>query len=182
LLVKFAERFTTRAAEIKIDTPVLLFTLLISLAAGLVFGLAPAFFSGKNAAEGLKQGSPRATTGRGGRRLRAALVVSQVAIAFMLLIGAGLMIRSFSRLQSVPLGFSPQRLLTMRLSPNFSRYTQPQQFTTLSDRVLRGVTSVSGVESAALATSFPFNPNGVAVGPQSISLVVEGRPVSKGEL
>jgi putative ABC transport system permease protein len=100
----------------------------------------------------------------------------------MLLIGAGLMIRSFSRLQSVPLGFSPQRLLTMRLSPNFSRYTQPQQRTDLSDRVLRRVTSVSGVESAAFATSFPFNPNGVAVGPQSISLVVEGRPVSKGEL
>ena len=182
LLVKFAERFTTRAAEIRIDTPVLLFTLLVSLATGLAFGLAPAVFSGKNAATGLQQGNARTTTGHGGRRLRAALVVSQVAISFMLLIGAGLMIRSFSRLQSVPLGFSPDRLLTLRLSPNFTRYTQPQQFTSLYDRVLRRIHAVSGVQSAALATNFPFNPNGLVAGPQSTTFVIEGRPVSKGEL
>src|SRR5258706_4278709 len=98
LLVKFAERFTTRATEVRIDGTVLLFTALISIGTGLLFGLAPAFSSGQNAAEALKQGSGRSTASRGRRRLRAGLVMAQVAVSFMLLIGAGLMIRSFSKL------------------------------------------------------------------------------------
>ncbi len=122
LLVKFAERFTTRAAEVTIDTPVLFFALGISVVTGLLFGLAPALSSGRHVSDGLKQGFGRTTTSRGRQRFRAFLVVAQVAVSFMLLIGAGLMIRSFLKLQEVNPGFNPDRLLTMRLSPNFTHY------------------------------------------------------------
>jgi hypothetical protein len=110
------------------------------------------------------------------------LVVAQVAVSFMLLIGAGLMMRSFVRLQQVPTGFSPDHLLTMRLSPNFSRFTSVQQLNTLRDTILRQIPAIAGVESAALSSNFPFNPRGVANGPGGTSFEIEGRPVSKGEL
>jgi predicted permease len=182
LLVRFAERFTTRAGEIHIDGPVLGFTLAVSLGTGLLFGFAPAIASSGNLGDALKQASARSTTGRGGRRLRAVLVVSQVAVSFVLLIGAGLMIRSFVRLQQVNPGFNPDRLLTMRLSPNFTRFRQNQQLLTLADTVLRRVRSISGVQAAALASNFPFNPGGLTSGPGSVAFEIEGRPVSKGEL
>jgi putative ABC transport system permease protein len=182
LLVKFAERFTTRAAEVRIDGPILIFTALVSLATGLLFGLTPAFSSSRQVGDALKQGSGRTTASRGRQRLRATLVVAQVAVSFMLLIGAGLMIRSFLKLLQEAPGFRPDHLLTLRVSPNFSRYTQDQQFQTLRDNILLRMKSITGVESAALATNFPFNPSGLASGPGNTSFEIEGRPVSKGEL
>ncbi|MBZ5620928.1 MAG: ABC transporter permease [Acidobacteriia bacterium] len=182
LLVKFAERFTTRAAEIKIDGPVLLFTILVSLATGLLFGFAPAFSSSGNVGDALKQGNGRTTASRGGSRLRAVLVVSQVAVSFILLIGAGLMIRSFIRLQQVNPGFSADRVLTMRLSPNFSRYRGPEGRRALEDGILRKVRATTGVTYAALGGNFPLSPGGIAQGPGSTSFEIEGRPVSRGDL
>lgn len=182
LLVKFAERFTTRAGEVRIDAPVLAFTVLVSIATGILFGLAPAFSSGRYASEALKQGGGRTTTSRGRRRLRAGLVVAQVAVSFMLLIGAGLMIRSFVKLQQVNPGFSPDRLLTMRLSPNFTHYTGQQQLTNLAQNILRRTRAVAGVESVSMASNFPFSPNGIASGPGSVGFEIEGRPASQGEL
>jgi predicted permease len=110
------------------------------------------------------------------------LVVLQIAVSFMLLIGAGLMIRSFEKLLSVDPGFSPERVLTLNLSPNFSRYTQTAQFVALGDNVLRTVRAVGGVESAALASNFPFSPLALTSGPGSINFDVEGRPLSSGDL
>jgi predicted permease len=182
LLVKFAERFTTRAAEITIDAPVLVFTLLVSLVTGALFGLAPAFSSGKHVSEALKMGSGRTTSSRSRQYLRSGLVIGQVAVSFMLLIGAGLMIRSFLKLQQVDPGFNPDRLLSLRISPSFSRYTRPEQFITLRENLLRNAKAVGGVESAALASNIPFSPNGVASGPGNANFEVEGRLVSKGEL
>lgn len=182
LLVKFAERFTTRAAEIRIDAPVLLFTLLVSLGTGLLFGFAPAFSSSQNLGDALKQGNGRTTMSRGGGRLRSILVVSQVAVSFILLIGASLMIRSFIRLQQVNPGFSTDRVLTMRLSPNFSRYTSQPQIQVLAESILRRVRSTSGVTSAALASNFPFSPSGIVSGPGSTNFEIEGKPISRGEL
>ncbi len=180
LLVKFAERFTTRAAEIRIDGPVLLFTVLVSVATGLLFGFAPAF-SSSGLGDALRQGNGRTTRTRAGGRLRAVLVVSQVAVSFVLLIGAGLMIRSFIRLQQVNPGFTSDRVLTMRISPNASRYTTAEQGLALADTVLRKVASTPGVASAALASNFPFSPNGLASGPGSINFEIEGRPISPGQ-
>ncbi|MBZ5603174.1 MAG: ABC transporter permease, partial [Acidobacteriia bacterium] len=182
LLSKFAQKFTTRAGEIRMDTPVLLFTLGIALLTGLLFGLAPAFSITKNAGEALKHSGSRSMTSLGGNRLRGALVVAQVAVSFMLLIGAGLMIRSFERLMQVNPGFAADHLLTMRLSPNFTKITQASQLTTLAKSVLQRVGSMGGVQSAALASNFPFSPTGIVSGPGSVNFVIEGRPLSAGEL
>src|SRR5579872_2984886 len=182
LLVKFAERFTTRASEVRMDAPVLIFTVLMSILTGVLFGLAPAFSSRRNSSDALKQGSGRTTGNRAGQRLRGTLVVAQVAVSFILLIGAGLMIRSFLRLQQVNPGFNPDRLLTMRLSANFSRYRSQEQFTALADRILQRTQSIAGVQSVALASNFPFDPAGIANGPGANSFEIEGRPISKGEL
>jgi predicted permease len=121
LLVKFAERLTTRAAEVHIDGPVLIFTLLVSLGTGVLFGLAPALSSGNWFGESFHQGG-RTTSGRARQRLRGALVVAQVAVSVILLSGAGLMMRSFAKLQGEHPGFSPDHVLTLRMSPGFPPY------------------------------------------------------------
>jgi predicted permease len=173
LLIRFAAQFTTRAAEVRIDIPVLFFTLLVSLATGLLFGLGPAFSSGKGLADAVRQGG-RATAGSSRQKIRSMLVVAQVAFSFLLLIGAGLMIRSFVTLEQVNPGFDQSRLLTMRLSPDFSRYTQNNQVAILNDNLLREVSSVSGVEKAGIATNFPFSKGGLARGPGNVHIKVEG--------
>jgi putative ABC transport system permease protein len=182
LLVKFAERFTTRAAEVRIDAPVLLFTLAVSLATGILFGVAPAFASNRRVSESLKEGLGRVTASSGRQRLRGLLVLAQVAISFMLLIGAGLLMRSFWKLEQVNPGFSPDRLLAMRLTWSFSRYNSRDQLRILSHNILRRVETVGGIQSAALTTDLPFDPQGVASGPGSTDFEVEGKPTSKGEL
>ena len=182
LLVKFAARFTTRAHEVRIDGVVLAFTLGVSVLSGLLFGFAPALSSRERVSDALKQGSGQVTSSQGRQRLRAGLVVLQIAVSFMLLVGAGLMIRSFEKLLSVDPGFSPERVLTLNLSPNFSRYTQNAQFVTLQDSILRSVRAVGGVESAALASNFPFSALALTSGPGSVNFDIEGRPVSSGDL
>jgi len=182
LLVRFAARFTTRAGEVKIDGVVLIFTVVVSILSGLLFGFAPALSSSENLSDALKKGSGQTTSGRGRQRLRAGLVVAQIAVSFILLIGAGLMIRSFFRLVSVDPGFSSDRVITLNLSPSFSRYTQPAQFVALTANILRSIRSVGGVESAALASNFPFSPLALTSGPGNTSFEIEGRPLAKGEL
>ncbi len=180
MLAKFAERFTTRSSEVKLDAPVLWFTLAVSLLTGIVFGLAPALSAGRNLAARMQQGG-RNSAGAQKQRARGALVVAQVAVSFMLLIGAGLVIRSFVRLQSVEPGFRTDRLLTKRISPNFSRHTGA----TIHDmhgEIVRRVRDVAGVESVALASNFPFEPNGIAQGPGNVDFEIEGRQASKGDV
>jgi putative ABC transport system permease protein len=182
LMVRFAARFTTRANEVRIDGVVLAFTLVTSVLSGLLFGFAPALSSRERVSDALKQGSGQTTSNRGRQRLRAGLVVVQIAVSFILLIGAGLMIRSFEKLLSVDPGFSSERVLTLNLSPNFSHYTKPEQFVALGDNILRSVRAVGGVESAALASNFPFSPQALTSGPGSVSFDIEGRPLSSGDL
>ncbi len=181
LLVKFAARFTTRAAEVRVDTPVLLFTLLVSVATGLIFGLAPALSCSRQAGEALKQGSGRATSSRSRQGLRSALVVAQVAVSFILVMGAGLMIRSFVKLQQVDPGFRPDHLLAMRLSYSFTHHN-PEEVQSLWDNLIPKVKALGGVESVALTTNFPFNPGGISGGPTLADFVIEGKPVPKGQL
>ena len=178
LLTKFAARFTTRAAEIRLDAPVLLFTLAVSIATGVLFGLAPALSTGKWLGEAFQQG-PRTTANRRRKFLRSSLVVAQVAVSVILLAGAGLMIRSFVRLQEVPPGFSPDRLLTMRLSPGFPPYTA-QTIRALSDKILARMQTLSGLQSYAMATSFPFNPIGIVNGPGTNQYIIQGKPLADG--
>lgn len=180
LLVKFAERFTTRAAEVRLDTPVLLFAMAISVVSGILFGLWPAFTSGRSIAEAVKLGGARATESRARQRLRSGLVVTQVTVSFLLLIGARLMIRSFLKLHDVNAGFDSRNLLTMRLSPNFTRYSTRQQSQELSERILTEVRAVRGASVVSMASGFPFNPAGIALGPQTVNFEIQGRVLPPG--
>ena len=180
VLVKFAARFTTRAAEVHIDLPVLLFTLLISFFTGILFGLAPAASVGQWVGETFKQTSGHITSSRARHRMRSALVVAQVAVSFVLLIGAGLMIRSFTRLQEVSPGFQTDHLITLRYSPGFPPYTQ-ETVITLMDNVQRKIGTVGGVNSVAITSGFPLNPAGLVSGPGANEIEIEGHPVPKDE-
>ena len=181
MLVKFAARYTTRAAEVHVDAPVLLFTLLIAVGTGVLFGLAPAFISSKRAAESLKQ-SGASTAGSGRQLLRGGLVVAQVAVSFVLLIGAGLMLRSFIKMNQVNPGFRTDHLLALRMTPNFSKYQQPEQRTALTDNILRRIRAINGVTGAATVSSIPLSPSGVASGPSALDFTIQGKPLSQGAL
>lgn len=175
LLVKFTARFTTRAGEVTLDWHVLVFTFLVSVAAGLLFGMAPAFASTGHLNEAVRQAGNQSSTNVGGQRLRAGLVVAQVMVSFVLLIGAGLMMRSILALEHVDPGFRPDRLLTMRISLNFTKYDTSAKATALINQVLLRVTNTSGIESAALAGNFPFNPGGIINGPNTNVIRIQGR-------
>jgi predicted permease len=105
-------------------------------------------------------------------------VVAQVAISFVLLIGAGLMMRSFLKIQQVQPGFQTDHLLTLRFSPNFGRL-DPAERALFPKKVLDRIRALSGVESAGLTSNPPFNPG---VQPGVAPIEIEGRPASKGEL
>src|SRR5262249_6131339 len=178
LLVAFAARFTPRAREISIDAPVLLFALAVSLATGIAFGLIPAFSARRGLNEALQEGGDRSTSGAVRHRMRSALIVFQVAISFTLLIGAGLMIRSLWKLQSVDPGFAIGRVLTTRLDLNFTKYTTPPQRWALEKQILERLSGQPGVVSAAIAGSFPLN----ETGPNNGRFEIEGRPAQSDDL
>jgi predicted permease len=185
LLVAFAARFTNRTSEIRIDFSILLFTLIVSVGTGLAFGLIPALSfrqdSKQSLAGALKEDSGRATSG-GKNHLRSLLVVTQVAISFTLLIGAGLMLRSLVKLQQVNPGFNPEKVLVMRLAPNWSKQTTPEQSIEFYRRVMDRVKAQPGVVSAALSSTYPLNPRGITRGPNNISIQLEGHPMGDGQL
>jgi predicted permease len=192
LLATFAARFTNRTGEIKIDFSVLLFTLLVSVGTGLAFGLLPALSfsqdSKQNLAAALKEEGASATSAKK-NRLRGLLVVAQVAISFTLLITAGLMLRSMLKLQQVEAGFNPEKVLVMRLSPNWSKYTaiQSNETTTANyvayfRQVLDKVKQQPGLQAAALSSTYPLNPLGITSGPNNVSVELEGHPLAAGQL
>jgi putative ABC transport system permease protein len=190
LLTSFAARFTNRTAEIRIDPSVLLFTLLLSVGTGLVFGLLPALSFGKSSkqslASALKDEGGRSTAA-GKNRVRAILTVAQVAISFTLLIVAGLMLRSLVRLQHVDPGFDPENTLVMRLAPNWSKFiTNPDpnaataQFAAYFRRLLERVKQQPGVAEAAVSSTYPLNPAGITRGPNGVNILLEGGPQDEG--
>src|SRR5499426_869862 len=181
LLVRFAARFTPRADEISLDNTALLFTLVISVATGLVFGLLPALSLRRNLVPSLKEGGGQAAVGAGRHRLRGALVVAQVAVSFVLLIGAGLMLRSLFKLQEVNPGFDPERVLVMRVTANWSKLTTGQQYRDLSLRLIERARAAPGVLSAAMASTYPLNPLGLATGAFNVNFQIEGRPLNPNE-
>ncbi len=171
LLVVFAERFTTRAAEVSIDRTVLLYTFLVSVATGLVFGAVPAFTGAfDTGAAGARDGS-RTTHATHG--VRSALIVVQVAASFMLLIGAGLTIRTLINLQRVNPGFQTDNLLTMRIDLNFSKYRADAipAFWKRFEDALRAVPGVLGVGGGG---TFPLNDQNVFAG----TFRIEGREMT----
>ncbi|MBV8707388.1 MAG: ABC transporter permease [Acidobacteriaceae bacterium] len=141
--------------ELRIDVPVLLFTVGVSVVAGILFGLAPSFYILKqDVNQSLNRGA-RSIAGTS-NRLRSVLVISEVALSLILLIGAGLMIRSLSALMSTNLGFRLEHLYTTQISLPQSKYSKPEQVAAFNDRLLEAVRQIGGIRSASLTTAIPM--------------------------
>jgi putative ABC transport system permease protein len=181
LLTAFAARFTPRAREIDIDRTVLLFTVVVAMVTSVVAGTLSAFFSRSNLSGALKDGGA-AGNGRAKNRLRNLLIVSQVAFSFLLLAGAGLMLRSFIKLQGVNPGFVPQRVLTMGINLNFSKYTTRQQSEEVAQKILVQLQGQPGVMSAAISSSFPLDPDNIINGSSANPFEIEGQPPAADEV
>jgi predicted permease len=167
LLIAYAQQFTPRAAEIEIDRTVLLYTLAISVLTGLVFGSVPAFNGSLSVSPALRE-TGRATHSR--QTIRNWLIVVQVAASFMLLIGAGLTIRSLIKLQQVDPGFRTDNILTMRIDLNFSKYRN-ERTAEFWQRVEERLKALPGVMSAGGGGTFPLNDGGSASG----NIAIKGR-------
>ena len=142
--------------HLDIDSRVLWFTFAAALVSGVIAGLAPALrFSRAELSDVLKENTRSASSSAGTGRLRTLLVVSEVALALVLLVGAGLMVTGFHNLLTVEMGFDRTRVLTFHVALPEEKYTKKDQIAGYFDRVLREVQSVPGVESVACATSLP---------------------------
>src|SRR6202158_475578 len=157
LLAAYVARFTPRAREVHIDITVLLFTLAVALFVSVLTGTAPAVARRENLITTLKEGGSQATLGTARGKLRSALIVAQVAVSFLLLIGAGLTVRSLVNLQRVDPGFRPENVLTIQFSLDFSRYTTNEKTLAFWDSLLQKVQSLPGVVSAGAAGVFPLD-------------------------
>ena len=156
LFVGFGPPDIPRLSEIGLDWRVAGFSLLMSIVTGLVFGLAPALQASKpDLQDALKEGGRGSTGGR--HRLRNVLVVSEVAIALVLLVGAGLMIKSFRRLLDLDLGFRSENILTMRLSLPETKYKADAQQAAFYRQLLERVRALPGVESAGVISNLPLS-------------------------
>ena len=167
LISVFNQGSIPRAEEIGIDWRVLVFTIGASALTGVFFGLAPlAQFAGRSQ-ESLKTAMGRGTATRGAHWLRRLMVVSELALALILLVGAGLMVRTFWKLQQVNIGLDPSHVITMRLSLPEAQYAKMPAVKQLWARLLDRVTVMPGVQSAAvvsgLAPSRPLNANDIEI-------------------
>jgi putative ABC transport system permease protein len=173
LIVRFLGQRLPRSTEIGLDGWVFTFALGVSLLTGIAVGLLSAWRLAKNeVSESLKQGLGRTSSDSGGTRTRAILVVSEIALSMMLLIGAGLLIRSLSMLRHVNPGFDPDRVLTLDLTIPSTKFSEGTQQTEYFNRVLDTVRGLPGVQSAGLIDSLPLSGDGSH---QPVS--VEGQPV-----
>jgi putative ABC transport system permease protein len=176
LLMAFQPANLPRLESVRLDAQVLTFTLGVSVLTGLVFGLVPAWRASRaNLNEALKE-SGRSTTASGGRhRFSNLLVVSELALAIVLLTGAGLLIKGFWRLSTVDPGFKPEHLLSMRLELPEARYKEVPVQTQFRERVLQAVNSLPQTE-AAIVSEIPLVGDALHQ-----NFVVEGQPSAPGE-
>ena len=145
-----------RVNEINIDWRVLLFAVLLAIATGIVFGLAPVLHIRPGRLhDTLKSGAGRTTSGAAANRFRAGLVTSELALALILLIGSGLMVKAFWKLQQVNAGINPDRILTMRITLPGATYSNAAQANGFWQAILGRVRALPGVEEASIATGIP---------------------------
>lgn len=160
-----------RINPVRIDLPVLAFSLAASIVTGVLFGLVPAFQASRTDVQGALRDESRGVTGGRIRNFtRSLLVVSQIAISMILLIGAGLLIRSFVQLENVKLGFRPDRLLLMNIALPPARYSSPARVAGFFERVLAEAGALPGVRSVSLSSGLPLHPWRYA------PMLLEGRP------
>ena len=159
-----------RAEGIGVDVPVLLFTFVVSFLTGGLFGLVPAL---QGSRADLHQGlaASGARVGRSaGQRVRNVLLVSQIAMALVLVTTSGLLVRSFRGLQNVDPGFMSENIVTMRVNPPAARYPETQHIASFFDRLVERLEAAPGVESIGVTTDIPL------VGSLNFTFTIEGRP------
>jgi len=160
------------------DLRVLTFTAVIALATGLAFGVGPVLLADRiELAQGLRAGGRGAGDSVGRRRMRALLVVTEVSLAFVLAIGAGLLGKAFARLQGVETGLNPDRVLTAGLVLPASKYPDGAAQLRFTDQVLDRLRALPGISAASVISRLPFNP-----GSSSRSIEIEGRDPSAQDL
>jgi predicted permease len=173
LMVKMLADRLPRFVEVTLDTQVLVFTLVVSILTGVLAGLIPSLrFTRTDVNEALKQGS-RGSSDASGGKTRNVLVVSEVALSLVLLIGAGLMVRTLLELRSVKPGFDSANVLTMDVVVPADRFSSPAGQVNFFQEVLQRVRALPGVDSAGVIDSLPLSGDGGSHQPFSI----EGRPV-----
>lgn len=164
-----------RLDRVTVDLPVLAFTLLVSLGTGILFGLIPALRAGRADLTGaLKEGSVRAGTGRGSARVRGSLVVAEMALSLVLLVGAGLLIRSFSELVETGVGFRTEGLLAADLNLPSSAYPEVDDRVSFYERLVDRAAALPAVEAASAITFLPLSGPGSAT-----SFWANDRPVPR---
>jgi putative ABC transport system permease protein len=166
--------------SVRLDGGALGFTVFVSMLTGVLFGLAPALESARaDLNSTIKEGGRIGTGSRARGRARAALVVSEIAVSLMLLVGAGLLLRSFVNLQRVTGGFStpPRQILTMLISPGNRKYSDARAGLAFYDEALRRVRNVPGVETATVTDSLPPDQQGDAD-----TFAIEGQTLAPGEM
>jgi putative ABC transport system permease protein len=161
-----------RSREVRLDGAVLLFTLAVSLATGVLFGLVPALSSaGRHLSASLKEGGRAVAGGVRGRLVRNSLVLAQVALTLVLLIGAGLLLQSFARLQAVNPGFHPQGVLTVKLELPEAKYPDAKRQIVFYRELLERVRALPGVDQAGFLFPLPLGGNKMI-----LAFSVAGRP------
>jgi predicted permease len=173
-LLRVSPEDVPRLAQVGLDWHVLVFTLLIAVATGFVFGLAPALHLSKTNLAGSLQERTQ-DSARGQHRLRAGLVVAETAVGLILLVGAGLLIRSFYGLLHAYPGFDPHNVLTLKVDLPDSRYSEAQQISFYHD-LLERIQGLPGVVSAGGIFPLPLTRSDI-----NVSFSIEGRPVPKAE-
>lgn len=177
-LVALSPSSIPRAGEIRVDAWVLGFTFLISLGAAITSGLAPALAASHgDLAQQLNEGSRGSTDGGRGKALRTGLVIIEVALSLILLAGAGVLLKSFSKVQSVDAGFDPHGVLTVRLSLPQARYPHLRDVTRFYDALLPRVQNLPGVSSVGVIQRLPLS-GSVA----SIPFTIVGRTFSREQI
>jgi putative ABC transport system permease protein len=171
MLTRFVGRFTERTGEISMDPSVLLFTLIVSVLTGILFGTLPALGTRVNLVSSLKQGSNQAGDGSGRTRMQSALIVAQVAVSVVLLVGAGLLLTSFYRLQQVDAGYRSEGVLAAQVYGNFSRYGNINALRRLYLPILDRLEGQPGIVSAAITNAVPL----AGAAPGTARFDIEGR-------
>ena len=177
MLTTFVGRFTSRTGEITLDPMVLVFTLGISVITGVLFGTLPALGSRVDLVSALKQGGGQAGSGAGSKRMQGALIVAQVAVSVMLLVGAGLLLASFYRLQRVETGYRSEGVLSAQIFGNFSRYPNITELKKLYLPVIERLQAQPGVNAVAITNAVPLGGGA----PGTTRFEIEGRVVDDPE-
>jgi putative ABC transport system permease protein len=171
MLGRLAENSLPKGADLSMDSHVLIFTLAISLLTGLLFGIFPALKLARTNVNSVLRDEGRGTTGGHQRvQMMNLLVIFQIALSMVLLIGAGLLIRSFERLQKVELGFDPSNVLSMNISLPTVKYAKADQQIAFFDELLRKVNTLPGVRNASISAALPLTPRRIT------PVLPEGQP------